>query len=192
MGTIKSKVSSAWEEIDTLKVPVSGAYQEADHANALVNGAWQEVWSSGYSFTPTINNTTYGTCTPQGSSVNWTATASVNYGLTIALTLEGDVDIPVNTAFDVSFALQYAKVESTSGAIGGGTIITCYDASGKSVSAKNITSPTSSTTVNFTGLKSTTNPIKKITITVNLIGSKFSFDATITNLVVAGTKCKFV
>lgn len=189
---IRDKVSGAYQDINTLKVPVNEAYQEADHANALVSGAWQEVWSSGYAFKATINNTTYGSCTPQGSSANWTASASVNYGLTIAMILEGDVDIPVNTAFDVSFALQYAKIESTSGAIGGGTIITCYDANGKSVAAKNMTSPTSSTTVNFTGLKSTSNPIKKITITVNLISSRFSFDATISNLVVADTKCKFV
>ena len=48
--SIKSLVSSAWQEITTLKTLVSSAWQEADHANALVNNAWQEVWSAGFYF----------------------------------------------------------------------------------------------------------------------------------------------
>lgn len=191
---IRDKVSGAYQDIETLKVPVNGAMQEADHANALVDGAWQEVWSSGYSFTPSIYNASYGTCTPQGSSAEWNVNVNVSgYAATVKMIMDGGVDIPANTEFDVSFDITYANWSASSGGAGsGGTYIACYDANGNAVASKNMQTPNTSTTVSFTGLKSTTNPIEKITITMELNGSKFSYTATVSNLTINGTKCKFV
>lgn len=189
---IKDKVSGAYQDIETLKVPVSGAYQEADHANALVDGAWQEVWSSGYSFTPTIND--YGSATPQGSSAEWNVSASVSgYAIKARITLAGDVDIPANIEFGVSFDLTYTNMSYASGSTpNGGMGVSFYDADGNSVGGKSMSGVLTSQTVSYTGLKYTGNPIKRVIIWQEYNGSKFSFTATISNLVINGVKCKFV
>lgn len=191
---IKDKVSGAYQDVETLNVPVNGAYQEADHANALVDGAWQEVWSSGYSFTPSIYNASYGTCTPQGCSAKWDVSVNVSgYAAKVRITLAGDVNIPANTEFDVSFDLTYTNMSYASGSTPtGGMGVSFYDADGNSVGGKGEQGVLTSQTISYNGLKYDGNPIKRVIIWQEYNGSEFSFTATISNLVVAGTKCKFV